>query len=443
MTTSNSFIRKEQQITSVRLVSSGNITATYYNGTNNDGIGATLTVAAASLTVDSVATAVNDRILLIGQTNGYENGIYEVTSIGTTVVLTRAVDFQSIEQMKPGYFIPVEAGTEFNGSIFGIVEPQVGVIGTDSITFANAAASPDIVTLTNTGLRIYNPAGTFLNTLTFSSAITAARTFTIVTGDAARTLTFTGNATLNQDVDTTASPSFVNVNAGASGTAGYLASFPAAAANGELRLVAANNAGGDFDTYISNAASVGQNQTISIPDAGAATANFLIDEGAANIKAFQQFVGLSNVLLYGTGTWTVTRGAQGNYYARHSAADETSIIGIDITPEIRVAASKGFRLDSFDVIYGIGTAAMDAHTMTLDRIEYADGVAVSVNSIAITITLATTNQANPHLTNGTVDSPAFDVTADSKYVMEITANNSATSVYDFYGIMLRFSKTIG
>lgn len=248
------------------------------------------------------------------------------------------------------------------------------------------------------------------------------------------------SGTVNDDVATAINGG--NIQAGVAGTAGSFISFPATAANGTL-IVQALNAGADFDTTIRNAASVGQDQVITIPDSGAATANFLLDTGAANILAKQQFVGLSNVLTFGTGTWTVTRIAQGNYVSRHSVADETSIIAIDITPAIRVAASKGFRLDSFDVIYSIATDPLDAHTVVIDRIEYANNVAVSVNSIAVTGALATAAQANPYVTNVAVDTPAFDVTADSKYVIELTVNNSAASEYDYYGIMLRFSETIG
>ncbi len=187
---------------------------------------------------------------------------------------------------------------------------------------------------------------------------------------------------------------------------------------------------------------MGQASVLSFPDPGAATANVLLDTGAANILSWQEFLGINNVLTFGTGTWTTTRVAQGNYVSRHTATDETSIIAIDITPSIRAATAKGFRLDSFDYMYSIGTLALDAHSATLDRIAYANNVAVSVTSIAITATLSTATQANPYLTNCTVTTPAFDITADSKYVLEITVNNAATSAYDFYGIMLRFSQTI-
>ena len=232
-----------------------------------------------------------------------------------------------------------------------------------------------------------------------------------------------------------------NITAGSDANAGWMESHPATTASGTLRLAAVNSSA-DALVSISNA-DHGQSTVVSIPDAGAATANFLLDAGAANIIAHQQFVGIESVLTFGTGTWTTTRVAQGDYVSRHTEGDETSIIGVDVTPMIRAAASKGFRLDSFDYIYAINDNTLDAHTVVLDRIEYANNVAVSVNTIAITGTLATTTQGNPYVTNVSVDTPAFDITADSKYVIEITANNSATSEYDFIGVMLRFSETIG
>jgi hypothetical protein len=228
----------------------------------------------------------------------------------------------------------------------------------------------------------------------------------------------------------------------AGGFVGRVDAYPTTAAKGVLSLRAAVNATGDFDTIISNATAVGQDQVISIPDSGAATADFLLSTGAANILAQQEFVGINEVLTFGTGTWTTTRIAQGNYVKRHTPGDETSIIAVDITPAIRVAASKGFRLDSFDIIYAIAANALDAHSAVLDRIAYADNVAVSVTSVPITVTLATATQANPYVTNAVVDTPAFDITADSKYVLEITVDNAAASEYDYYGLMLRFSQTI-
>ncbi len=66
-----------------------------------------------------------------------------------------------------------------------------------------------------------------------------------------------------------------NIQAGLSGTAGTLISFPATSANGSL-IVSALNAGGAFNTTIRNSV-MGQSSVISIPDPGAATAKFILD----------------------------------------------------------------------------------------------------------------------------------------------------------------------
>ncbi len=69
-----------------------------------------------------------------------------------------------------------------------------------------------------------------------------------------------------------------NLQAGLSGTAGYLASFPATAAKGSLRVTGVANTG-DTVTTISNAA-MGQASVVTIPDPVAATANFAVAPAA-------------------------------------------------------------------------------------------------------------------------------------------------------------------
>lgn len=122
-------------LTPVRLVSTSNISGTYYNGPNNNGVGATLTIAASSLTVDSVVAAVGDRILLQTQTNTNEQGIYVVNSIGTTVVLQRSNDMQSIEQLKVGQYVSVGAGSVNAGNFYSLVEPLPAQFGINDLVF--------------------------------------------------------------------------------------------------------------------------------------------------------------------------------------------------------------------------------------------------------------------------------------------------------------------
>lgn len=69
-----------------------------------------------------------------------------------------------------------------------------------------------------------------------------------------------------------------NIQAGLSGTAGALSSFPATASKGSLKVVAVANTGNTVTT-ISNV-SMGQTTTVSIPDPAGATANFVVAPSA-------------------------------------------------------------------------------------------------------------------------------------------------------------------
>lgn len=60
------------------------------------------------------------------------------------------------------------------------------------------------------------------------------------------------------------------------GITGEFLAYPTTASEGYLALLAVSNASGNFHTIISNAAAIGQSQTISIPDTGAATGNFIL-----------------------------------------------------------------------------------------------------------------------------------------------------------------------
>jgi hypothetical protein len=183
-----------------------------------------------------------------------------------------------------------------------------------------------------------------------------------------------------------------------------------------------------------------------------ALSKWLIDDVAVNASAadlngistaktdFQQFVSIQSVIAASAGTWTKTRIAQGNYAYRHTPANDTSILGVDLTPIIRVASLKGFKLDGINVVYSIGSLALDAHSATLDLITYDNNAAVSVASVPLSGTLATATNASPYVTSLAVTTPAFDVTANTKYVFELTVDAAATSAYDYYGLMLTFTR---
>jgi hypothetical protein len=289
-------------LTPARVVSTSNISGTYYNGPTNNGVGAYIITTATTLTVDSVLLAPGDRVLLSAQTAALQNGIYFVLEpvqnplISTNVVLQRAFDQQNIEQLKAGQFVFIGAGATGAGDVFTLIEPLPQVIGVDSWTY-NSNASAGSVTFSG-------PASTANALAVFSDTagnLKAASTTTTL----GQALSVTGAVTASGAITSTAG----NITSGSSGDAGTFFSFPATAANGTL-IFAAANAGGAFNTTVSNATSVGQNQVISIPDSGAATAKFLLDTGTGATATITKIsTGATPVPLVDPGSCTITAAA--------------------------------------------------------------------------------------------------------------------------------------
>ncbi len=139
MSTINS-LNTFKQLGAVRVVSNSNQSGTYFNGATNNGVGATFTYATGTLTIDSVLVGINEYVLLAGQTLGFQNGIYQCTQAGATgvaAILTRRGDFQCIEQIKGGQYVPVAAGTVYGGAMFTVVEPFPAAIGVPATSGAN------------------------------------------------------------------------------------------------------------------------------------------------------------------------------------------------------------------------------------------------------------------------------------------------------------------
>jgi len=118
----------------------------------NPGVGATLTNAGANaaLSIDGIATANSDRILVHTQSNAYENGVYVVSDTGNgsaAWVLTRATDFDKYYPDSPnglskGSYVFVTSGLTGAGESYVMTAPSGEVIiGTDNITFTQFSAA--------------------------------------------------------------------------------------------------------------------------------------------------------------------------------------------------------------------------------------------------------------------------------------------------------------
>lgn len=126
-----------QKLSSVRVASASNLTATYANGSS--GVGATLTNSGSmvAITIDGVALAANDRVLVTGQTIGFQNGIYKVTTVGTGAVawvLTRDTDLDTPNQFVVGVDVLVREGTSYGSSLW-YNDGVVSAVGTTSVVF--------------------------------------------------------------------------------------------------------------------------------------------------------------------------------------------------------------------------------------------------------------------------------------------------------------------
>lgn len=127
-------------ITKVRLVSTINITATYNNGTLNNGLGSFLVIPSNTFSIDSKLVNMGDDLLLVGQTKQNENGIYTCIQTGSIYnfsVIQRREDFHTIEQIQGAQYIPVADGLLYRGSIFTVVEPLPNFLGVDPLFFLN------------------------------------------------------------------------------------------------------------------------------------------------------------------------------------------------------------------------------------------------------------------------------------------------------------------
>jgi hypothetical protein len=306
--------------------STGNLNATYNNGTS--GVGATLTNAGtlAAFTPDGVVALVGDRILIYNQTNQFENGIYEVTTIGDGAipwVLTRTSDadtyvINSAAGLSEGSTVFVQAGATGAGETYVCNTSGVITFGTTAITFAQISSaqvysagagltltgtqfsltSPVVTSLGGTGLSsytggdlLYYSTGTALSKLGI-----AASTYMLTSSGSAPQWSdpagvTVGNAT--NAVNATSATSATTATNVAGGTAGALVYNTGAGATTFLSLGTQDYvlvAGASAPTYVAQSTlSVGSATTATT----ATTANSLAG-GAANQLVYQTGAGATS-----------------------------------------------------------------------------------------------------------------------------------------------------
>lgn len=127
---------------------------TYSNGAS--GVGATFTVTATgTTTVDGHVLAAADLVLVTSQASTFQNGLYTVTTAGTTgvsTVLTRHVDMDQTGEFA-GALVPVGSTGTTNANSLWLANPSGTVtVGTTGIPFTELNKAADLVA--NNGVAI-------------------------------------------------------------------------------------------------------------------------------------------------------------------------------------------------------------------------------------------------------------------------------------------------
>jgi hypothetical protein len=174
---------------SVTAATTVNFAATYFNGTNNDGIGASLTASSTGVVVFDTETVVQGGDYLFkNQSSAVQNGIYfcqTAGAVGVAAVFIRSQRYDTPDAINNTGIIPITNGTQAQQ---GFYEADTIVnIGTDAlvyIKFGNTGTVTSVAsgtglsggTITNTGTLTLAPipTGTLLANTSGSTAIPIA-----------------------------------------------------------------------------------------------------------------------------------------------------------------------------------------------------------------------------------------------------------------------------
>jgi len=373
------------------------LAATYAAGTSDlhggTGIGAKLTMNANGvLVIDGYTVRLYDRILVKNQSDLKQNGIYEVTRLGTSsvvAILTRSIDYNnSLDQIPgdvaKGDVIFVSNGTtnalkQFSQISEGTNTDQTVKIGIDNIEFTQISGTATLKE--GTGITISGDTIS-VNSTVFLSVANAQSTY-LTPGTAASTYLAQTDAASTYLTSTNAANTYLTqTNAGTT----YFAKNTTAIANSNI----ASNAAIDKNKISGVAVTQADSGTVTNTMLAGSIANDKLAGSIANNKLANSTIS-GKSLGSNLDTLTIGTGLSGTSYNGGSA----TTIAVDSTIATKTYADTAVSTHSSSTtsVHGISdTSALATKT-------YADS-AVSTHSSATTNIHGITNTADLLLKSG-------------------------------------------
>lgn len=145
---------------SAKVATTANLAYTYDNGAGTLTAGSVGAVSIDEVALDTVHVAdvpgtpgVPQRVLVKDQTDAFQNGIYNVTTVGdgsNALVLTRSIDADTDEDLTGGTFVFVEAGTLGGNNGFVFTHDGIPTLGTTALPVSQFSGAGQVIT--GTGL---------------------------------------------------------------------------------------------------------------------------------------------------------------------------------------------------------------------------------------------------------------------------------------------------